>query len=70
MLTKTAIDESVQYFTLLKQRVLNAVDEDTGLEGVTKFVHMDEFKDKAMFNLLNSLNVSDAYSELEFYDGE
>jgi len=68
--SKTAIDESIQYFTLLKQRVLDAVDEDTGLEGVTKYVQMNEFKDKAMFNLLNSLNVSDAYSELEFYDGE
>lgn len=69
-ISKSAINESVEYFTLLKQRVLEAVDEDTGLEGVNEFVKMNEFKDKAMFNLLNSLNVSDAYSELEFYDGE
>jgi cyclase len=68
--SKTAIDESVKYFTLLKKRVLDAVNEDTGLEGVNQFVQMDEFKEKAMFNLLNSLNVSGAYSELEFYDGE
>jgi glyoxylase-like metal-dependent hydrolase (beta-lactamase superfamily II) len=68
--SKTAIDESVKYFTLLKERVLNAVDEDTGLSGVSEYVQMDEFKDKAMFDLLNGLNVSEAYSELEFYDGE
>jgi len=68
--SKSAIEESVQYFTLLKQRVLSAVEEDIGLDGVNTFVHMNEFKEKAMFQLLNSLNVADAYSELEFYDGE
>jgi len=69
-ISKSAIEESVQYFTLLKDRVLKAVEEDTGLDGVNSFVKMDEFKDKAMFNLLNSLNVADAYSELEFYEEE
>jgi len=69
-ISKSAIEESVQYFTLLKDRVLKAVEEDTGLDSVNSFVKMDEFKDKAMFDLLNSLNVADAYSELEFYEEE
>jgi len=68
--SQKAMDESIQYFSLLKQRVLSAVEEDVGLEGVTKFVQMVEFKDKAMFDLLNSPNVYKAYGELEFYDGE
>ena len=65
-----ASDESLQYFLLLKKRVLDAVEEDVGLDGVTKFVKMTEFKDKAMFDMLNSLNVSAAYGELEFYEEE
>ncbi|MEA2018323.1 MAG: MBL fold metallo-hydrolase [Campylobacterota bacterium] len=68
--TKNAIDESIHYFDLLKERVLSAVEEDVGLEGVTKFVKMVEFKDKAMFDILNSGNVLKAYSELEFYEEE
>ncbi len=68
--SKKAMDESIQYFSLLKKRVLEAVEEDTGIDGVNKFVNMDEFKDKAMFKLLNTGNVSNAYSELEFYEEE
>ena len=66
--SKKAIEESIQYFSLLKSRVLEAVEEDVGLEGVTKFVKMVEYKDKKMFDLLNSPNVYRAYSELEFYE--
>jgi len=66
--SKTAINESVQYFSLLKNKTLEAIEEDTGLDGVTKFVKLLEFKDKAMFHLLNSPNVYSAYSELEFYE--
>ncbi len=68
--SKSAVDESIQYFSLLKERVLSAVEEDVGLDGVTAFVKMVEFKDKAMFDILNSPNVSNAYGELEFYDEE
>ena len=68
--SKKAMDESVKYFSLLKERILAAVEEDTGLEGVTKFVKMLEFKDKAMFDLLNAPNVHRAYGELEFYEEE
>ncbi len=68
--SKSAVDESIQYFSLLKERILKAVGEEVGLEGVNNFVQMVEFKDKALFDLLNPRNVSGAYGELEFYDGE
>ena len=68
--SKNALDESVKYFSLLKERVLKAVEEDTGLDGVNNFVKMVEFKDKAMFDILNSPNVSKAYTELEFFEEE
>lgn len=68
--SQKAMDESIQYFSLLKERVLAAVEEDVGLDGVNKFVKMVEFKDKAMFDILNSGNVYGAYGELEFYEEE
>jgi len=68
--SKKAMNESIKYFSLLKNRILEAVKEDIGLDGVTKFVQMVEFKDKKMFDLLNAPNVYRAYSELEFYEEE
>ena len=66
--TKTATDEYVKYFTLLKQRILQAVEDDVGADAVTSVVKMEEFKDKAMYDEVNSRNIFDAYSELEFYE--
>lgn len=68
--SKNAINETKQYFTLLKKRVLEAVEEEVGAEAVTKLVKMEEFKDKALYEELNSRNVFDAYGELEFYEEE
>ena len=68
--SKSAMDESIQYFSLLKKRILKGVEEDVGLAGANKFVQMVEFKDKALFDLLNPRNVSRAYGELEFYEEE
>lgn len=68
--SKNAINETKQYFTLLKQRVLEAVEEEVGAANITKHVKMEEFKDKALYEELNSRNVFDAYSELEFYEEE
>lgn len=68
--SKTATDEIVQYFTLLKQRVLEAIENDTIGSEITKVVTMPEFKNKAMYKELNSKNVFDAYRELEFYEGD
>ncbi|WP_321471365.1 MBL fold metallo-hydrolase [Halarcobacter sp.] len=68
--SKNAINETKQYFTLLKQRVLEAIEEDVGVENITKVIKMEEFKNKALYDELNSRNVFDAYRELEFYEEE
>jgi hypothetical protein len=66
--SKTAINDTVEYFSLLKQRVLEAIENDTSGTEITKVVTMDEFKDKPLYGELNSKNVYDAFRELEFYE--
>lgn len=68
--SKTAIDETTKYFTLLKQRVMEAIENDIGADEITQIVTMEEFKDKGLYDELNSKNVFDAFRELEFYEGE
>lgn len=66
--SKTAMDETTKYFTLLKQRVMEAIENDTTGGEITKVVTMDEFKDKPLYGDLNNNNVFDAFRELEFYE--
>lgn len=68
--SQNAADESTRYFSLLKQKVMDAVEDDIGANEVTKQVKLEEFKDKAMYKEVNSRNVFDAYGELEFYEEE
>jgi len=65
---KTAADESTLYFTLLKERIINALDDDVEATEINEVVTLPEFKDKAMYDMLNSNNVSAAYTELEMAD--
>ena len=67
---KKATDFTTKYFTLLKTRVLEAIEAGTTADEISKVVTMDDFKDVAMFGELNSRNVFDAFRELEFYDEE
>ncbi len=66
--SKTATDEITQYFTLLKQRVLEAIENEVTAAEISKVVTMDEFKNKPLYDELNSKNVFDAFRELEFYE--
>ena len=68
--SKTAMDESKLYFKLLKERVMNAIEEDVGADEAHHHVHLNEFKDKVMFDTWNKRNIFDAYSELEFHEEE
>ncbi len=61
-----AMEESSLYFKLLKERVSKAIEEDVPAEEITKKVTLPEFKDKAMYNVVNKRNIFDAYGELEF----
>lgn len=67
---KKATDFTTKYFTLLKTRVLEAIEAGITADEILKVVTMDDFKDIAMFDELNSRNVFDAFRELEFYDEE
>jgi len=67
---KTALDETEQYFTLMKERILKALEDDVDATEITEKVKLEEFKDKAMYDLLNARNVGYAYDELEMLDDE
>jgi len=61
-----AMDESKQYFSLIKQRVSKAIEDEIEADDITKKVTLPEFKDKAMYDELNRRNIFDSYAELEF----
>lgn len=66
--SKTALEHTENYFSLLKSRVMDAIEDGTTADEISKVVTMDDFKDVAMFDELNSRNVFDAFRELEFYE--
>lgn len=63
---KTGMDEAEQYFSLLHERVLQALEDDVDPSELSEVITMNEFKDKAMFNALNGQNVAEAFTEMEF----
>jgi len=65
---KTATDESTLYFKLLKERIIAALDDDVEATEINEVVTLPEFKKAAMYDMLNSNNVSAAYTELEMAD--
>ena len=66
----TAMDEASLYFKLTKERVLKAIDEDVDATEINEVVKLIEFKDKAMYDILNAHNIGFAYEELEMLDEE
>jgi len=66
---KTAANESIQYFALMAERVMNARDElEVIADDITRYVTLDEFRDKDLYYLLSPGNVFRSYEELEMYD--
>jgi glyoxylase-like metal-dependent hydrolase (beta-lactamase superfamily II) len=65
---KTAADEAVLYFSLLKDRVLEKMEEGVIADFITKEVTLDEFRDKDLYYLLSPGNVFRSYEELEMFD--
>lgn len=63
---KTALDEAELYFSLLHKRISKALDDDVEMTEIGSVIKMEEFKDKAMFKVLNGQNVADAFTEMEF----
>ncbi len=67
---KSATDESVKYFTLIKDRVLEGIEEEIPADYITKYVTLDEFRDKDLYYILSPGNVFRSYEELEMYDDD
>jgi glyoxylase-like metal-dependent hydrolase (beta-lactamase superfamily II) len=65
---KTAANESVQYFSLLKDRVLEKMEDGIVADFITKEVTLDEFRDKDLYYVLSPGNVFRSYEELEMFD--
>jgi len=65
IIDKTAADEAMQYFTLTRDRVQAAMDDGVDSTGIVEAVPLEEFKDKKMYDILNSLNISRAYLEFD-----
>ena len=65
IIDEKAEDESMLYFTAMRDRVQAAMDDDIEEMGIVEAVPMLEFKDKNMYDLLHALNVSRAYMEFD-----
>ena len=65
---KTAADECVRYFTLLKDRVLEEMDNEVIADDITRYVTLNEFREKDLYYLLSPGNVFRSYEELEMFD--
>jgi len=63
-----AMEESKLYFKLLKERILKAIEDDVDATEINDVVKLEEFKDKAMYDILNAHNVGFAYEELEMLE--
>jgi len=61
-------DEAELYFGLIKERVLDAIDNDVDQSDITKVVTLEEFRAKDLYYLLSPGNVYRAYEELEMYE--
>jgi glyoxylase-like metal-dependent hydrolase (beta-lactamase superfamily II) len=66
----TAADESIQYFSLMKDRVLEQIEEELDPDFITREVRLNEFRDKELYYLLSPGNVFISYEELEVFDGD
>ena len=67
---KTGADECITYFTYIKDRVLEGIEEEIHPDDITKHVTLEEFRNKDLYYLLSPGNVFRAYEELEMYDGD
>ncbi|CAA6819147.1 MAG: Beta-lactamase-like [uncultured Sulfurovum sp.] len=65
---KTAADESIKYFALLTERVLDKMEDGIIADFITKEVTLDEYREKDLYYILSPQNVFRSYEELEMYD--
>ncbi len=58
------------YLSEIKRAVRKALDEDIGMEEITKKVPMPAYKKLKLYEVLHARNVLDAYKELEMIEDE
>ncbi|BAF71463.1 MBL fold metallo-hydrolase [Sulfurovum sp. NBC37-1] len=58
------------YLQEMKKEVQDALDEDVGMEDITKKVTMPQYKNMKLYDVLHARNVLDAYKELEMIEDE
>ena len=66
----TAIVQMREYFTALKETALAAIDEGMDLSEYVNSADFSSFKDRYMMDDLHKGNLSHAFREYEFFDGE
>ena len=65
---KSAADETVYYFDILKNRIIEKMEDGVIADFITKEVTLDEFRDKDLYYVLSPSNVFRSYEELEMFD--
>ncbi|MCF6205783.1 MAG: MBL fold metallo-hydrolase [Sulfurovum sp.] len=60
----------LDYLKKLKQGVLDALENDVGLEKITQTLTLPQYRHLKLYDILHARNVIDAYRELEMYDEE
>ncbi len=58
------------YLTEMKKEVQKALDNDVGMEDITKIVTMPKYKNMKLYDVLHARNVLDAYKELEMIEDD
>jgi glyoxylase-like metal-dependent hydrolase (beta-lactamase superfamily II) len=66
----TAIGQMRDYFTALKESALYAIDEGLDLSEYVQTANFEAFKSRYMMDELHKGNLSHAFREYEFFDGE
>jgi glyoxylase-like metal-dependent hydrolase (beta-lactamase superfamily II) len=56
------------YLSQMKKEILDAQDNDVGMEEINKKVTMPNFRHMKLYNVLHKRNVLDAYKELEMME--
>ena len=56
------------YLLEIKTKVKQALDDDVGMEDITKMVMMPKYKHMKLYDVLHKRNVLDAYKELEMME--
>jgi len=58
------------YLLEMKKEVQKALDNDVGMEDITKIVTMPKYKNMKLYDVLHARNVLDAYKELEMIEDD